>query len=313
MAKSNVAVYYGQTPVTSQVSFTTLCNDDSVDIIVIAFLTAFTSGYPTLNVGPECGSASSAQTAAGATGLLDCSSLGKEVATCQAKGKKVMLSLGGATGDNIFSSADEATSAAEMVWDLFGAGTGQNADLRPFGETVYLDGFDIGKFSIFHLHRTFNLTHATRQRRQQPVLLCNLHLPPPLPLPNQQLRLRLQALLPQRRTAMPHPRCLHPAIQHANLPRLHLHPILQQPRLQRRHNRLLLLRRILVRAPHAQHYVLRDTNQQRLQRHRQWSHGWPETVRRKSILERWWQRVRCGQQFELCGRECDDVGEFRRN
>ena len=42
-AKDNVAVYYGQSPATSQVTLAKLCSDDSVNIVILAFLSEFFS------------------------------------------------------------------------------------------------------------------------------------------------------------------------------------------------------------------------------------------------------------------------------
>ena len=42
-AKDNVAVYYGQSPATSQVTLAQLCSDDSVNIVILAFLSEFFS------------------------------------------------------------------------------------------------------------------------------------------------------------------------------------------------------------------------------------------------------------------------------
>ena len=60
-----------------------------------------------------------------------------DIQTCQAAGKIVTLSLGGATGGASFSSADEATSFGDTIWNLF---LGGSSDTRPFGDAV-LDGF----------------------------------------------------------------------------------------------------------------------------------------------------------------------------
>ena len=147
-AKDNVAVYYGQSAATTQVKLTDLCSDKDVDIVIMAFLTTFAGpgGYPSVNFGGACsGSASPAMTAKGATGLLSCPDLGTQIKTCQSAGKKVMLSLGGADASSAFTSDDQATKFATQLWNLFGAGTGEDAGLRPFGAGVTVDGFDIGK------------------------------------------------------------------------------------------------------------------------------------------------------------------------
>jgi hypothetical protein len=65
--------------------------------------------------------------------LLDCSFLASDIKTCQAKGKKVTISLGGATGGGMADAA-----FADLIWDLF---LGGNCSTRPFGDAV-LDGSD---------------------------------------------------------------------------------------------------------------------------------------------------------------------------
>lgn len=144
-AKDNVAVYYGQSPATSQVTLAKLCSDDSVNIIILAFLSEFFSagGLPTMDFGPACGGQSPQMTAKGATGMLECGQMATDIATCQSSGKKVLLSLGGATAQTAFTSDDQATTFASTLWNLFGAGTGLDAGLRPFGKTL-IDGFDVG-------------------------------------------------------------------------------------------------------------------------------------------------------------------------
>lgn len=79
-----------------------------------------------------------------ATGLLQCTQLAADIKKCQGLGKKVLLSLGGAVASTQFATSSEATKVADMLWDLFGGGTNQILDLRPFGD-VKLDGFDVGK------------------------------------------------------------------------------------------------------------------------------------------------------------------------
>lgn len=83
--------------------------------------------------------------AKGATGLLECGQMAQAIATCQSSGKKVLLSLGGATAQTAFTDDNQAETFASTLWDLFGAGTGLDAGLRPFGDTK-IDGFDVGKF-----------------------------------------------------------------------------------------------------------------------------------------------------------------------
>ena len=147
-AKNNVAVYYGASPATSSTTLGALCKDTNVNIVVLAFLTVYDGpgGYPTIDFGGACPQSQTPEmTAAGATGLLSCPALAKDITTCQGMGKKVLLSFGGASAaTTAFTSDTDATKFASTVWNLFGAGTGAKAGLRPFGTSV-VDGFDIGK------------------------------------------------------------------------------------------------------------------------------------------------------------------------
>ena len=143
-SSSNLAVYYGQSEATGHVSLLEICSDDSVDIVILAFLTTFfgPAGYPSINLGSACGGQSPKMNAVGATGLQSCPSLASQIQSCQNKGKKVLLSLGGSLATTAFSSDDPAAKFATTLWNLFGAGTGADAGLRPFGD-VQIDGFDI--------------------------------------------------------------------------------------------------------------------------------------------------------------------------
>lgn len=119
--------------------------------MILAFLSEFFSagaggsgGFPTMDFGPACGGQSSEMKAKGATGMLQCGQLATDIATCQSSGKKVLLSLGGATAQTAFTDDNQAATFASTLWNLFGGGTGLDAGLRPFGNTK-IDGFDVGK------------------------------------------------------------------------------------------------------------------------------------------------------------------------
>jgi Glycosyl hydrolases family 18 len=152
MANDNVVVYYGQTTQTSAVPLTQVCADPNVDLVILAFVPTFfgPGGWPTLNMGPHCWAASTAQSQAGATGLIDCVSDGfaNQVRQCQDAGKKVLLSLGGAQGysDTTIPSDQDAEMLASKLWNLFlgGIEIPQTNAIRPFGDVV-LDGIDVGK------------------------------------------------------------------------------------------------------------------------------------------------------------------------
>jgi chitinase len=53
------------------------------------------------------------------TDLPNCQSLASSIQSCQAKGKIVTLSLGGATGANGFTSDAQAQSFADQIWNIF--------------------------------------------------------------------------------------------------------------------------------------------------------------------------------------------------
>lgn len=156
MANDNVVVYYGQSTQTSTVPLTDICADPNVDIVILAFVpTLFgAGGWPSLNMGPHCWASTSAQSQAGASGLIDCVSDGfaSKVQQCQSQGKKVMLSLGGAQGysDTTIPSDQAAVELATTLWNLFLGGTANSttSPLRPFGNLV-LDGIDLGKDPVF--------------------------------------------------------------------------------------------------------------------------------------------------------------------
>ncbi|KAM0706728.1 hypothetical protein Q7P35_006058 [Cladosporium inversicolor] len=143
-SEDNVAVYYGTTPATKQGGLASLCNNPNVDIVILSFVFSFfdANGYPSIEFGPGCSGQTSSQ-ADVAPGLKDCSALAPEIATCQALDKKVILSLGGNNSNTSFTSDTQATELASTLWDLFGAGGGLDADLRPFGTYIVVDGFDV--------------------------------------------------------------------------------------------------------------------------------------------------------------------------
>ena len=62
-----------------------------------------------------------------------------DIKTCQSKGIKVILSLGGASGSYGFDSDSQAKTFADTLWNLFGGGSAED---RPFGDTE-IDGIDL--------------------------------------------------------------------------------------------------------------------------------------------------------------------------
>ncbi|KAM5463484.1 Chitinase 2 [Microsporum audouinii] len=66
-----------------------------------------------------------------------------DIKRCQAKGKTILLSIGGATySEGGFRSAEDAVAGANMLWDIFGPAKPNSSALRPFDDAV-IDGFDL--------------------------------------------------------------------------------------------------------------------------------------------------------------------------
>lgn len=147
---NKVAVYYGQSPATAQTSLAQVCQSPNVDIVILAFLTEFLGpgGFPALNFGSACGGQTPQMQSAGASKLLSCPDMASQIKQCQGLGKKVLLSMGGSLASSALPDSSAATNFAHQLWDLFGAGTGVDPGLRPFGD-VRLDGFDVGKSHVF--------------------------------------------------------------------------------------------------------------------------------------------------------------------
>ncbi|CAI4634433.1 AAC_collapsed_G0037990.mRNA.1.CDS.1 [Saccharomyces cerevisiae] len=129
-ANTNIAIYWGQNSAGTQESLATYCESSDADIFLLSFLNQF----PTLglNFANACSDTFS-------DGLLHCTQIAEDIETCQSLGKKVLLSLGGASGSYLFSDDSQAETFAQTLWDTFGEGTG--ASERPFDSAV-VDGFD---------------------------------------------------------------------------------------------------------------------------------------------------------------------------
>ncbi|KNZ79705.1 Chitinase 2, partial [Termitomyces sp. J132] len=115
------------------------CNDDTIDVLPMAFLYIFRGkgGLPVIDFSNVCG-LGSGSTFDGSN-LTNCSFLESDIRACQAKGKIVTLSLGGATSQVGFSSDAQAEAFGQLLWDMFLGGKG---NIRPLGN-VALDGIDL--------------------------------------------------------------------------------------------------------------------------------------------------------------------------
>ncbi|RFU29076.1 hypothetical protein B7463_g7255, partial [Scytalidium lignicola] len=127
-------VYWGQDSENNDLSH--YCTSTSgIDILVLSFLYEFGNGIniPSGVIGNSCFISTTGQ------GQL-CDDLASEIATCQAAGVKIILSLGGASGAYSLQSQAQAESIGQYVWDSY-ANSGNTTVQRPFGD-VAVDGWD---------------------------------------------------------------------------------------------------------------------------------------------------------------------------
>ncbi|CAK8573419.1 unnamed protein product [Lathyrus sativus] len=123
---AGIAVYWGQDG--REGSLAEACNTNNYQFVNIAFLSTFGNRQtPQLNLAGHC-----------TPSINDCTKFSSEIQTCQGKGIKVLLSLGGARGSYSLNTSDEATQLATYLWNNFLGGTSSS---RPLGDAV-LDGID---------------------------------------------------------------------------------------------------------------------------------------------------------------------------
>jgi chitinase len=145
-----MVVYWGQNgygsrnPDTNtwEKSLAATCTENpQYDAVVLSFAISFLrtrNGNPNL---PELNFAGHCETPFDATNpfLLKCDQIAADIQTCQSLGKKVLISLGGASGAYSFVSDQEGAAFAQTAWDIFLGGSSQ---YRPFGNST-LDGVDL--------------------------------------------------------------------------------------------------------------------------------------------------------------------------
>lgn len=137
--KPQTVLYWGQNTKTvlENPDLASYCKPDSgVDIVVLSFLFQYGKGdvIPGGSFDRSCG------VTRGTGQPKGCENLAKAVATCQAAGVKVLVSLGGASDQYSLGSKEEAEKIAQNVWEAYGP-VGPSKVPRPFGNAV-LDGFD---------------------------------------------------------------------------------------------------------------------------------------------------------------------------
>lgn len=129
------AVYWGATNNEND-NLSTYCTSGSgIDIVILSFLDIYgaTGNFPAGNIGNTC--------YVGTDGVPQlCSDLASSIATCQAAGKKVILSLGGAASSYSLQSQSQAVTIGQYLWNAYG-NSGNTTVQRPFG-SVFVNGFD---------------------------------------------------------------------------------------------------------------------------------------------------------------------------
>ncbi|KAK0598032.1 hypothetical protein LWI29_030898 [Acer saccharum] len=131
-----IAIYWGQNG--NEGTLTETCATRKYTHVNIAFLNKFGGGQtPELNLSGHCNLATGA-----------CRVVSTAVESCQSRGIKVMLSIGGGIGNYSLTSEYDAKTVAEYLYNNFLGGKSSN---RPLGDAV-LDGvdFDIELGSTLH-------------------------------------------------------------------------------------------------------------------------------------------------------------------
>ncbi|CBI40448.3 unnamed protein product, partial [Vitis vinifera] len=121
-----IAIYWGQNG--NEGTLAETCGTGNYDFVNIAFLSTFGNGQtPMINLAGHCDPYSNG-----------CTSLSSDINSCQAKGIKVILSIGGGAGSYYLTSKEDAGQVATYLWNNF---LGGQSSSRPLGPAV-LDGID---------------------------------------------------------------------------------------------------------------------------------------------------------------------------
>jgi len=119
-----------------------VCRTTKYDILAVSFVIVFfdsrNKGLPALNFAYHCETPVSPDYPF----LLRCPKIEEGIKECQKRGKKVLMSIGGATGDGTLPNPDEAKEFARTLYNLFLGGKEKYQDIRPFGSAV-MDGIDL--------------------------------------------------------------------------------------------------------------------------------------------------------------------------
>ncbi|XVF73105.1 hypothetical protein PTKIN_Ptkin12aG0174600 [Pterospermum kingtungense] len=122
-----IAIYWGQNG--NEGTLAETCATGNYEFVNIAFLAKFGNGrQPMLDLSGHCDPS-----------INGCIGLSTDIKSCQAKGIKVILSIGGGAGRFYsLASSDDARQVATYLWNNF---LGGRSSTRPLGPAV-LDGID---------------------------------------------------------------------------------------------------------------------------------------------------------------------------
>ncbi|XP_068314652.1 hevamine-A-like [Pyrus communis] len=123
---AGIAIYWGQNG--NEGTLEETCATGNYEYVIIAFLPTFGNGQtPMINLAGHCDPYTSG-----------CTGLSSDIKSCQSKGIKVILSIGGGAGSYYLTSKEDARQVATYLWNNFLGGTSSS---RPLGAAV-LDGID---------------------------------------------------------------------------------------------------------------------------------------------------------------------------
>ncbi|KAI9682155.1 MAG: hypothetical protein M1817_000209 [Caeruleum heppii] len=193
-AASNIAVYYGQHPLSRHQALLSQCQDPNVDIVILASVIKFFGhgGYPEMDTFAGTCTAKSHEMYRKSK-LSFCRFVAASIKDCQRLGKKVLMSLGGPDTESTFTSELQAKQLARTLWNLFGGGT-EEPDLRPLGPTP-LDGFDISNENLDSSHYETFAAALRSEFARDPSKTYYLSAAPRCPRPNVSMPSRFLRLM----------------------------------------------------------------------------------------------------------------------
>ena len=122
----DIAIYWGQN--TGEATLSATCASRKYQFVILAFVFQFGQGRaPKLDLSGHCDASSGG-----------CAVLSSDIRSCQRRGVKVLLSIGGGDGKYGLSSPADARLVAAYLWNSYLGGMSTS---RPLGDAV-LDGID---------------------------------------------------------------------------------------------------------------------------------------------------------------------------